>query len=74
MVGQTSKLADGAYIGVRDISKLEVSGETGQVTFSIGNGKLVLTHGSDVKLNDEDVDGVKGYIYRGTASAGTQKN
>lgn len=72
-VGETSKLADGAYIGVRDISKLEVSGELGQVTFSIGTGKLEITTGSDVKLNDEDVDGVKGYVTRGTASGDTQK-
>ncbi len=72
-VGQSYKLSDGAYIGVRDISKLEVSGETGSATFSIGSGKLEITSGSDIKLNDNTVNGVKAWVYKGTPSSGVEK-
>lgn len=69
--GNSAKLADGAYIGVRDISKLEVAGETGSSSFSIGSGKLEMTSGSDIKLNDDAVDGVVGYVHRGTDGSTT---
>lgn len=71
--GASSKLSDGAYIGVRDISKLEVSGETGTVSFSIGSGKLEITSQQDIKLNDETIQGVKGYIYYTAGTSGTEK-
>jgi len=68
--GETYKLSDGSYIGVRDVSKLEVSGEIGSASFSIGSGKLEITHKSDIKLNDDSVQGVKGYTY---SSSGNTK-
>jgi hypothetical protein len=71
--GQTEKLADGSYVGIREVSKLEVSGETGNVEFSIGRGKLEITSGSEVELNDENVDGVIGYAFRGTPSGDAEK-
>ncbi|MEN7981897.1 MAG: hypothetical protein ABFQ65_00435 [Nanoarchaeota archaeon] len=71
--GNSAKLSDGAYIGVRDISKLEVSGETGSSTFSIGTGKLELTHGSDIKLNDDTINGVKAYLTKTSGSSGSEK-
>lgn len=64
--GSSAKLSDGSYLGVRDISKLEVSGEVGSTSFSIGTGKLVITSASEVKLNDESVDGVRGFVYNAT--------
>ncbi|MBT3404742.1 hypothetical protein HN832_02585 [archaeon] len=67
--GSSYKLNNGDYIGVRDISKLEVSGETGNTAFSIGSGKLEITHGSEIELNDENVGGIKGYVYK--TSGGT---
>lgn len=53
--GQTYKLKDGSYLGVKDI--LYSSKDTGvsKVEFSIGSGKLLLTDGSDVQLNEETV-------------------
>jgi len=33
--GATQKLSDGSYVGIRDVRKLEVSGEVGTVEFSI---------------------------------------
>ena len=71
--GDSAKLSDGSYIGIRDISKLEVSGETGSCTFSIGTGKLVLTSESDIKLNEDTIQGVKAYLYRTAGSSGTEK-
>ena len=71
--GETHKLSDGSFIGVRDISKLEVSGETGSVSFSIGTGKLEITSGSDIKLNDDTITGLKGWVYNGSGTATTIK-
>jgi hypothetical protein len=62
--GATEKLDDGSYLGIRDVRKLAVAGEIGSVEFSIGSGKLEITHGSDVKLNENTVEGLKGYIYK----------
>jgi hypothetical protein len=70
--GDSYKLADGSYIGVKDISKLEVSGETGSVVFSIGSGKLEFTSSQTVKLNDDTITGLKGYVHRGSASSGAE--
>ncbi|MFQ5531128.1 MAG: hypothetical protein ACE5ES_00780, partial [Candidatus Nanoarchaeia archaeon] len=71
--GETYRLSDNSYIGARDISKLEVSGELGNADFSIGAGKLEITSGSNIKLNDDTIEGVKGYVYRGTASSGAEQ-
>jgi len=72
--GETYKLSDGSYIGARDISKIEVSGSTGSATFSIGSGKLEITgDGSDIKLNDDTIQGLKGYTYRSSGTSGTEK-
>lgn len=69
--GDSAKISDGSYLGVRDISKLEVSGEVGTTSFSIGTGKIVMTSGSEIKLNDESVHGIRGYVYNGTGGTST---
>lgn len=53
--GQTYKLSDGSYVGLKDI--LYSSKDTGisKVEFSIGSGKLVLTSGSDIELNEDSI-------------------
>jgi len=71
--GSSFSLEGGDYIGVRDISRLEVSGESGSASFSIGSGKLEITHGSDVKLNDDTITGVKGFVYKSSGSAAAPK-
>ncbi len=70
--GDSVKLSDGSYLGVTSIDKLEVSGSTGSVTFSIGSGKLEITSGSKVKLNDVNENDITGYVYYGTGSSGTE--
>jgi uncharacterized membrane protein len=56
--GETYKLSDGSYVGIKDI--LYNSKDTGvsKVEFSIGGGKMLLTSGQEVELNDDDVDGL----------------
>ncbi len=68
------KLSDGAYLGVRDISKLEVSGEIGSSGFSIGTGKIEMTSGSEIKLNGVAIQGVTSWVFKDAgATAGTAK-
>ena len=37
--GETEKLADGTYVGITDVRRLEVGGEVGTVEFSLGARK-----------------------------------
>ena len=71
--GETYKLSDGTYIGAKDITKLEVSGEVGSADFSLGTGKLEITSASDIKLNDNAINGLKGYMHKGSTTTTTAK-
>ncbi len=51
---ETDQLADGSYIGIKEIGFQGVDG-IGYVEFSIGSGKLELEHGQEVKLNGDDL-------------------
>lgn len=71
--GGTAKLAGtDTYVGVQDI--FYVSKDTGvsSVKVSIGSGKIEITSGSNIKINGDTVNGVKGYIFRGTVSGESQ--
>ena len=63
----TFKLADGAYVGIKDI--MYTSKDTGlsKVEFSIGSGKLLLTNGLDVKMNDESISNLEVEITAGAS-------
>jgi hypothetical protein len=54
--GQTYKLTDGTYVGIKDI--LYSSKDTGvsSVEFSLGNGKIELVNNSNIKVNDDTVN------------------
>jgi len=69
--GETQKLPDGSYVGVKDI--LFNSKDTGvsSVEFSIGSGKLQLTSGSEIQINDEVVSGITAFLTNSTAALGT---
>ena len=71
--GQTFRLADDAYVGVREINTQDYQGGIKTVEFSIGSGKLELTHAADIKLNDDTIQGVKAYLIKGTVSSGVEK-
>jgi len=60
--GATFKLPDGTYVGVKDI--LFDSKDTGisKVEISIGSGKLEVSHGEAVELNDESIEEIIGFL------------
>ena len=60
--GDTYKLNDGSYVGIKDIMYSTKDGTVGSVEFSIGSGKLKITSGSEVQINDEAVSGLTGTI------------
>jgi hypothetical protein len=65
--GETYKLKDGTYIGIKDIFARDVAGVAGQVEFSIGSGKLEIVNGQDVDLNDDSIEGLNATITTGTS-------
>lgn len=71
--GETYKLSDGSYVGIRDILVQDYAGGVKKVEFSIGSGKLEIESGSEIELNDDTVDGIRGHFVRGTPSSGRQK-
>lgn len=60
--GQTQKLSDGSYVGIKDILYNGKEGTISSVEFSIGSGKLKLTSGSDVEINDDVVNALTATI------------
>lgn len=53
--GSTKRLADGSYIGIRDIGFQGFAGGIGLVEFSIGSGKLELKNGLELELNGDAI-------------------
>jgi hypothetical protein len=66
--GATQRLAGGAYIGVKEVLYTAKDTGTSKVEFSIGAGKLILTNGEDVELNDENIDNLVVTFVNSTAS------
>jgi len=69
----TQRLADGAYVGVKDIMYSAKDTGTSKVEFSIGAGKLVIEHGEEVKLNDDSISNLKGYFANGSTTTKLDK-
>jgi len=55
---ETQKLSDGSFVGVKDIMYDAKEAGISKVEFSIGSGKLKLTSGSEIQLNDDTVSGL----------------
>jgi len=72
--GDTFKLSDGTYIGIRSILYNAIQGETGSVEFSIGSGKLEITNAASVKLNDKSYSDLTGFINKGATSSDGKEN
>jgi hypothetical protein len=66
--GQTQKLSDGSYVGIKDILFNSKDGTVSSVEFSIGSGKLKLTSGSDVEINDDVINGLTATITNTTTA------
>jgi len=60
--GDTQKLSDGSYVGIKDILFNSKENTVSSVEFSIGSGKLKLTSGSDIEINDDVVSGLSATI------------
>ncbi len=71
--GGTFKLSDGSYVGIKDILAQDYAGGIKKVEFSIGSGKLDITSGSTVKLNDKSVSGLISYISRATSTSNKER-
>tara|TARA_Y100000310_G_scaffold76463_1_gene72950 strand:+ start:2252 stop:4594 length:2343 start_codon:yes stop_codon:yes gene_type:complete len=52
---ETQKVATGAYVGVKSIDVQDYAGGIKTVEFSIGSGKVKLTDGSDIEINEDSV-------------------
>ncbi len=60
--GATYKLADGTYVGVKDILYDSKEAGISKVEISVGSGKLEVSHGAEVELNDETVEEIIGFL------------
>jgi len=67
--GNTYKLSDGTYIGVKNINVQDYAGGSKSVEFSIGKGKLELSDSSNVKINDKNIDDLTAYITLAASSS-----
>ena len=63
---ETYKLSDGSYVGIKDIRYNTKEGTLSSVEFSIGSGKLKLTSGSEVQINDVAISGLSTFITNDT--------
>jgi len=66
--GDTYKLADGTYVGVKDILVQDYAGGVKQVEFSLGKGKLELNNNNKVKVNDKTINELTAYLIQDTTS------
>ncbi len=60
--GETYKLSDGSYVGIKDIMYTSKTGAVSKVEFSVGSGKLKLTNGQDIEMNDDSISRLKAYL------------
>jgi len=60
--GETYKLSDGSYVGIKDIMYTSKTGAVSKVEFSIGSGKLELTDDQDIEMNDDSISRLKAYL------------
>jgi hypothetical protein len=66
--GDTFKLKDGSYVGIKDVLSQGYSGGVSQVEFSIGSGKLDLVDGSTVQMNDNTINGLNAFVVPGSSN------
>ncbi|MGK0209291.1 MAG: hypothetical protein ACI83O_000563 [Patescibacteria group bacterium] len=70
--GETYKLSDDLYIGVKDIQVQDYAEGVKRLEFTIGNGILTLINGQEVQLNGDSVDNLISLIGVSTADEKTQ--
>ena len=72
--GETLKIADSTYVGIKDISMRDVAGTVASVEFSIGTGKIELRDGLPVKMNENTVNGLNAYFTNPASTSPQQLN
>jgi len=60
--GQTYKLADGSYVGIKDILYSSKDSGVSKVEFSIGSGKLKLVNNQDIEMNDNTISRLRAFF------------
>lgn len=70
-IGSTYKIADGAYIGVKDVSFKSKTGSNSNAELTFGAGKLELTDGNEIKLNDNSVTNLIAGVTNSSGSSGS---
>lgn len=61
--GETYKLNDGSYLGVKDIMYSAKDSGVSRVEYSIGSGKIILgDNGDEVEMNDDNINGLTSTI------------
>ncbi|MGD9275798.1 MAG: hypothetical protein PVJ67_01350 [Candidatus Pacearchaeota archaeon] len=68
---ETQKLSGGDYVGIKEINVQDYAGGTKTVEFSVGTGKLVLKHDTDIEINDESISDMKTFITTTAADPAT---
>ncbi|MEI6849726.1 MAG: hypothetical protein WCK29_01680 [archaeon] len=71
-IGSTYKITDGAYIGVKDASYKSKDTATSNAELTFGSGKLELTNGNDVQLNDNSVNNLVAWVTNSSSSTLSQ--
>ncbi len=64
--GDTYKLKDGSYVGIKSILYSSKDSGVSKVEFSIGSGKLQLIDNSNIQVNGNSVDGITTEMSVGT--------
>ncbi len=64
--GQTYKLSDETYIGIKEVLFTSKESSVSKVEFSIGSGKLKLSTGADIQMNDDTISGLAVTIINST--------
>jgi hypothetical protein len=60
--GGTYNIGGGKYVAVKDIMYVSKDTGTSQVELAFGNGKIEITNGQNVELNDDTVNDLYGFI------------
>lgn len=72
-VGATYKVAEGVYVGVKDVIYKSKESATSKAEIAVGSGKLILTDNTDVELNENTVTGLTAHVINSSSGAKLDK-
>lgn len=73
VTGGITRFDETNYISIIDVDKPDSAGERGSIYFVVGDGKLELSDGNDVKWNDDTITGLKANIETGSFTSPDQE-